>query len=153
MAMSDLPSQNSAAEAQVPAGSESVEDVIKSLVNFSQVVSKTLCSLQNNITNLTEVVELHAKEIAELRELIKSNMNQSDPMTSGDVGTSTFDDDDETKKYEELLNKMQMRRSTMTYPVDIPMPTSKKESNISDAKAKILAAAREFVTIAGAGAE
>lgn len=137
----------------VPAPPQSIEDVIKSLVGFSQVVSKSMCVLQDAIGNLTTTVEAQAGEIAQLRKLIKSAADhtlESQEMKSDLREPNEIDESEE--ECAALLNKMQMRRDALKNPASMTSQTSstpaapdcKKESSLGAAKATILAAAKHL---------
>lgn len=122
---------------------QTIEDVIKSLVNFSQVVSRSLCNIQDTVGRLTAVVEVQAKEITQLRELIKSNGQENIAPNTFPSDHDEMDKIDESEEYVALLNKMQTRRDALKNQVI--EPEYKKESNaVIDAKATILAAAKHY---------
>lgn len=130
---------------------QTIEDVVKSLVGFSQVVSKSLCILQDTINNLTTTVEGQAEEITQLRKMFKSatatdSGTDDMRMNSDPRGPNEIDESEE--ECVSLLNKMQMRRDALKNAPHIEselvnLSECKKESRaISTAKASILAAAK-----------
>jgi hypothetical protein len=131
---------------------QTIEDVIKSLVGFSQVVSKSVCALQDAVNNLTTTVEEQAKEIAQLRKMFKSTTDSgsADDMRMNSDPRNPAEIDESEEECVSLLNKMQMRRDALKNTPHIEselvnLSECKKESRaISNAKSSILAAAKHL---------